>query len=210
MLTLTNSTSLELTFGLEAQDVTVREGKRVFVTAGELSKSIAATAVFSQKTVVVPAGESRSVTVIVTIPEGATTRAVLALFRGTTLIPNGRTHATASLGALLTFTLSEKMSLTASEIAVTSQSNAQNAAFEQTFDNVGTEPLVPEGVAVILDESSKFVGRTSFRPHRLLPGERGTLRAELPTELQRGKYRVLSTFAFEGRSTTRMADFIVR
>ena len=52
-LRLTNHTSRELAFRLEAQDVVVDEGRRLFVAAGERSGSIAATAVFSPKEVVI-------------------------------------------------------------------------------------------------------------------------------------------------------------
>src|SRR5579859_7154673 len=47
-LTLTNETNVPFNFVMVAQDVTVKDGKRVFVPAGETKNSIAATAVFSQ------------------------------------------------------------------------------------------------------------------------------------------------------------------
>src|SRR5689334_10229191 len=46
-----NSTGSPLQFRMEAQDVVVRDGRRVFVQAGEIPGSIAATAVFSQNMV---------------------------------------------------------------------------------------------------------------------------------------------------------------
>src|SRR5690348_995934 len=43
-LTITNDTSNEFTFEMAAQDVIVKEGKRVFVPAGETEHSVATTA----------------------------------------------------------------------------------------------------------------------------------------------------------------------
>src|SRR5512146_431620 len=52
-LTLTNNTGADLGFNLVAEDIVVKDGKRVFVPAGELADSIAASAVFSPKAVFV-------------------------------------------------------------------------------------------------------------------------------------------------------------
>src|ERR1700733_1821333 len=52
-LTISNQTQQELVFEMIAQDVVVRDGKRAFVAAGETPGGIAATAVFTQKEVVV-------------------------------------------------------------------------------------------------------------------------------------------------------------
>src|SRR3954468_1800832 len=75
-LTLRNGTAVALSFTLEAQDVVVRDGKREFVTAGEIASGAARTAVFSVPSVVVPAGEQRSVEVTVTIPPAMSQRAM--------------------------------------------------------------------------------------------------------------------------------------
>src|SRR4029079_2377351 len=52
-LTIGNMTTRELSFVLEARDVVVRNGTRQFVAAGEMAGSIAATAVFSPRALVV-------------------------------------------------------------------------------------------------------------------------------------------------------------
>ena len=52
-LTLTNQTARDFAFEMVAEDVVIKDGKRVFVTAGETPNSIAASAVFTQKTVLV-------------------------------------------------------------------------------------------------------------------------------------------------------------
>src|ERR1051326_4849641 len=62
-LTLTNQTARDFAFEMVAEDVLVKDGKRVFVPAGETPNSIAATAVFNQKTVLVKPFSSASVDV---------------------------------------------------------------------------------------------------------------------------------------------------
>jgi hypothetical protein len=209
-LTLVNGLDVDLEFVLEAKDVVVRNGKRVFVAPGEVRGSIAATAVFSPRTVTVPAHESRAARVTVTLAEGAQHRAMIALFRGTTRIASGNGLATASLGTLLTFSVSDAVSLQSSPLSVTPQTRTRNTTLEQVLSDDGAEPVVTKGVAVILDAKGAIVGRTSFDPQRLLPGERLAFRSEYPGELGPGKYRVLSTFEFAGRSLTRSAELVVR
>src|SRR5215470_9389156 len=66
-LVLLNATAVPVSFDLAAEDVVVRGGKRVFVPAGEITGSIAATAVFSRKSVTVKPGESAAVDVTMTL-----------------------------------------------------------------------------------------------------------------------------------------------
>lgn len=80
-LTLFNGTSHALAFDLHAKDVVVRDGKRVFVEAGDIASSIAATAVFSERRVALRPGEERSVDVTLTVPKRVRHRAVVILFQ---------------------------------------------------------------------------------------------------------------------------------
>jgi hypothetical protein len=205
-LTLTNATEIPMDFVLEAKDVVVRDGSRQFMAPGELPDSIAVSAVFSEKAVTVPPGESRTVEVRLTLPEAARHRAVVCVFRGVTRIGN----TIPSIGALLTFTMSEDVALSPEALLVRPQTHATNVAFEQPLANAGQEPLVPKGVAAILDGRGALVGRARFEARRLLPGERVTVRAEYPGELPPGAYRALATFEYEGRTATREAAFLVR
>jgi hypothetical protein len=208
-LTLRNDSSLDLAFDLVAKDVAVRQGRRVFVDAGELPDGIAATAVFSARTVTVPAGRSQTVEVTLTLPPATRQRAVVALFRGTTPIRNGAATATASLGTLLTFTLTPGVSVAVSELVARTQSPTRNAAFEQSFTNDGQEPAIVKGVTVVLDGQGSLVGRVPCETRRLLPGEAVSLGGEYPGGLPAGPYRALSTVDVDGQAVTRTAHFVV-
>jgi hypothetical protein len=209
-LRMTNASSIDLTFELLAQDVVTAGGRRVFVEAGDLPNSIAATAVFSPARLTIPARSSSSVLVTVTVPPGATSRAMIALFKGTTGIARGRTTSTVSLGTLLTFTLSNHHAVSASELWVGPQSESRNAAFEVALNNGGAEPVMPKGIVVILHRDGSLAGKVHFPDQRLLPGERLEYRVEYAGELPRGRYRVLSTFDIAGQTTTRTGSLDVQ
>lgn len=210
-LTLTNGMKVPMDFDLVAQDVVIRDGKRVFVDAGAAADSMAATAVFSPARVSVPAGGSKSVMVTVTARPPAAHRAVVALFRGRTRITTGGGAGTlGSLGALMTFTLSKDIEITAADLAVQPPSASTLLAFTQSLSNTGAEPAVIKGMAAILDANGRLAGRVTFESTRLLPGERGVMRAEYPGTLAAGSYRGLATLDYEGRAITKSAEFVVR
>jgi hypothetical protein len=54
------------------------------------------------------------------------------------------------------------------------------------------------------------VGKVPSSPHRLLPGERASLRADYAGELPSGRYRALATFDFAGRALSSAAEFEVQ
>src|SRR5215467_1974260 len=112
-LTLSNQTGRDFAFELLAEDVVVKDGKRVFVPAGETPNSIAATAVFSQKTVLVKPFSSAAVDVRLTIPAQTDLRAIVAIFRGTDKLQTSSDSVgmTASLGTLITFNLTANVKL---------------------------------------------------------------------------------------------------
>jgi hypothetical protein len=209
-LRLTNGASQPFSFELVAEDVVVRDGKRVFAPAGSLAGSIASTAVFSRKSVTVKPGETVSVDVTVTIPANTPVRAVAALFRGNDRIVRGSTAMTASIGTLLTFALSDARAVDATAVKIVPQSASANATFVQHVVNSGTEPLVARGMAAILDGSGALVGKAPLSTRRLLPGEQTDLRGEYQGELARGHYRVLLTCDAEGKIVTRSAEMDVR
>jgi hypothetical protein len=205
-LLLTNGTSRTFTFDLVAQDVVVRDGKREFVNPGSIAGSIAATAVFSQKKVEVPPGQSVAVKMTVTLPATTSQRAVVALFRGTNRVMSGNVPMLASLGTLLTFTTTDSVALTATPLHVQPQSATANLAAAQDLTNTGTEPLVAKGVLAVVDAKGALVGRTETKPWRVLPGESARLGAEFPGELDPGRYRVMVTYDYEGRPLMSSAE----
>jgi hypothetical protein len=211
-ITLTNQTGTTFGFEMLAQDVVVRKGKRVFIPAGEAPHSIAQSAVFSLRSGEVKPFSSVSVDVRVTVPATTDIRAVVAIFRGTTAyVPQGSSVGlTASLGALITFNLTNDTRLEAGLVRVVRASASTNLSVEQSLANVGTEPVVPQGVAAILDSRGVLVGKMSFLPQRLLPGERLTFAAEYPGRLAPGTYRVLCSFQYEGKDLTSAGTFSVR
>jgi hypothetical protein len=203
---LTNTTSRPFEFDLVAQDVIARDGKRVFVEAGALPGSIAATAVFSQSHVQVPPGESVSVNMTVTLPPDTPHRAVVALFRGTNKVMSGNTPMTASLGSLMTFSISDALEMSAAPLSVEPQSAASNLRVKHDCTNSGREPLVAKGMLAVVDGMGTLVGRAQFEPRRLLPGESTSLGGEYAGELEPGHYRVLVTYDYEGRTLTRSTE----
>jgi len=211
-LTLNNLTGLDFAFELIAEDVIVRDGKRVFVTAGETEHSIAATAVFSQSKIVIKAHSAGSVDVRLTIPPDTKIRAMVAIFRGTDVLPSSTPSVgmTASLGALLTFNLTDNVKLDPDPVQVKPANESSNMVISQWITNSGTEPAVPEGVAAILSTSGSLVGKAPFSPQRLLPGERLEFAAEYPEQLNAGNYRVLCSFQFEGKTLTKDATFKIQ
>lgn len=209
-LKLINGTSRAFSFDLVAQDAIIRDGKRLFADAGTVAGSVAATAVFSQKHVDVPPGETVAVTVTVTLPSSTPVRAVVALFRGTNRIMNGRVPMSASLGTLLTFTVSDSIDMGAGPLTLQPQTATANLGAAHDCTNAGREPLVAKGVLAVLDAQGNLVGKAAMRPHRLLPGESARLGTEYAGELSPGRYRVLMTYDYEGRTLTRSAEVEVQ
>ncbi len=210
-LTLTNQTARDFAFEMVAEDVVVKDGKRIFVTAGETPNSIAASAVFTQKTVLVKPFSSASVDVRLTLPAETNIRAVVAMFRGTDKLPtsSGAVGMTASLGSLITFNLTDDVKLKPEPVRVIPASETANMKIAQWISNSGTEPVLPEGAAAVLNSNGGLVGKAIFDPQRLLPGERLEFSAEYPGELPSGKYRALCSFQFEGKTQTTEGAFEV-
>jgi len=210
LLTLVNQTNQEFVFEMVAQDVVVRDGKRGFVPAGETPHGIAETAVFSQKQVVVKPGRSATVGVTFTVPPETSLRSAVALFRGlNNLSSGGPVMMRGSLGTLFTFTVSEDFRIEGSLVAVTAQSATANLGISQVLTNTGSEPVIAGGVAALLNETGTLVGKASFEEQRLLPGEQLPFRAEYPTELKPGHYRVFASFRYEQKVITNSLSFTV-
>jgi hypothetical protein len=208
VLTLHNDGDQPLEFDVVAQDVIVRDGKRLFVEAGKLAGSIAATAVIQPRRVRVEPRSSSSATVIFTVPEGMQHRAAVAMFKGTTPVQAGQRKAFLSLGTLFTFAVSDNVSVKGELRATPPAANA-NASLAGMLANDGTEPVVATGVAVLVDAAGRMVGKSAFESKRLLPGESATLHAEYPGDLEPGSYRAIGTFDIAGRPFTLTSPLLV-
>lgn len=210
-LTIVNSSDQRFTFDMIAKDAVARDGHRVYVDAGELAGSIAATAVFSQKSVTVAPGERANVTVTVTIPPNPSSRAIIALFHGTTRMKSAGMNATASLGMLMTFALSGNATATATALSVRPPSRTANLAVSQQLVNTGSEPLLARGVLAIVNPAGALVAKQALPAHRVLPGENFDMRAEYGGELAAGHYRAFVTYDLQnGKPITSSAEFDVR
>lgn len=208
-LTFRNGTSRAFSFDLVAQDVVVRDGKRAFAEAGTIAGSIAATAVFSANHIDIDPGETASVSVTVTLPSGTAQRAIVALFRGTNTVLSGNVPMSASLGTLLTFTVSDELELTASPLVIRPQSAATNLAVTGTCTNAGREPFVTRGVLAVLDAHGSLVGKAELRPQRLMPGESMAVNGEYGGDLAPGSYRLFVTYDYDGHSMSRSAEVVI-
>jgi hypothetical protein len=212
-LRLTNHSSRELAFRLEAQDVVAETGRRAFIAAGERSGSVAATAVFSPAEIVIAPGEAGIADVTFTLPPGSSVRGVAAIFRGQTVVGTQRGVAmTASLGSLITFTLSDNVRLDGAAPEVSEQTETSNLAVTEWVTNVGTEPVVAGGTAAFLNEAGTLIGKVPLEPQRFMPGERLAFRAEYPALLAPGRYRAVLALEYDYHARkvlTRTADFAV-
>jgi hypothetical protein len=212
-LRLTNHTSRELAFRLEAQDVVADDGRRAFLAAGERAGSIAATAVFSPKELVIAPGAVGVADVTVTLPPGSNVRGVAAIFRGQTVVGSQRGVAmTASLGSLMTFTLSNETLLEAADPDVSEQTDASNLAVSEWVTNVGAEPVVASGAVAVLNQTGALVGKVPVEPQRLMPGERLAFKAEYPSLLPAGRYRAILSLEYDDhvrKVLTRTTEFAV-
>jgi hypothetical protein len=209
-LHLTNHTPGELEFELIAEDVVAVNGVRTFLTPGDRPDSIAATAIFSPKTLTIAPGATGSADVTVTVPAGTAVRAIAAVFRGRTRVEvQSGVAMTGSLGTLLTFTLSDDSRLDGSDVQVTPQTRATNVSFTQELRNIGTEPVVSSGAIALLDDTGRLITRVPVDSYRLLPGEKVKVGNDYPGELPVGRYQAYLSLAYGPKLLTRSVSFDV-
>jgi hypothetical protein len=207
---LSNNTQIPLSFDLVAMDLVTRDGKRLLVSAGETPQSIAATAVFSALSVSVKPGETASAKVTLTVPDQTAVRAVVVFFKGTDRIAvTKKAQGTASLGTLMTFTLDKDFHVEGSPAVITPQMATANAIIAKPFTNTGSDPVILNGVAAILNDAGRLVTKASFDSTRLLPGEHLELKTEIPVELKAGHYRAFTSVICAEKTITDSAEFVV-
>src|SRR2546427_3983309 len=211
VMTMTNLTGIKFGFVLEAFDVVTRDGKRVFVPAGETEGGIARSAVFNPPAIELNPGEAGKVTVTFTIPAEPKVRAVVTIFHGqTALSGTGTLTVTGSLGTLITYNLSARINIRAGAPTISPQTDNSNLMESQQLENDGQEPAVPKGMLAILKSSGELIGRVAIPPHRLLPGEKFNCEVEYPRSLRSGKYRAMMSIQHEGGVQTSSIEFQVQ
>jgi hypothetical protein len=210
-LSISNQSADTFNFEMIAQDIIVKDGKREFLPAGRLDNSIAATAVFSPKELRVPPNSTGFVTVTLTIPPNSPVRAIAAIFHSKLAqAPKpGTVGLTASLGALITFNLTDNISVAASPVRVSLATPTTNLSFDDELENTGAEPVIPKGVAAILANGQKLVGKANFEAQRLLPGEKLSFHTEYAGQLPSGRYKVFCTFQYQDKTATEEAEFTI-
>ena len=114
-------------------------------------------------TLVVKAGEQGSVQVTFTLPAGTEQRAVVTMFRAGLVPPGGGAIGLgASLGTLITFSVSSDYKMEIGPVQASLQTAEANVVLSQALRNNGTEPVVPKGCLLYtssLDHPGQWGGR---------------------------------------------------
>ncbi len=210
-LTFTNGTSRPLSFEMKAYDAAVHDGNRLFVEAGSMPGSIAATAAFSPRLFTVPPRQSVLVSLTITIPPHPAVRAIAVMCEGTTKLGTGPMRVSASVGTLLTFAIAgDVLAATASPLTVQPPTDSATLVAAQQLVNSGTEPLVATGMLAILDAAGSLAGKQEIPMWRLLPGEKKDMRVEYDGTLVPGRYRAMITYDLTEKTLTSIAEFSVK
>jgi cytoskeletal protein RodZ len=143
-LVIHNRTSFEFTFEVEARDLVIRNGRPVFLTAGQLPDSVAANLLLAPRSVNVKAMQTAAVDVRVTVPSQTQVRGVLITLKGTDGIPAGAdTVMTASLGTLISLMGPENTPAQTSDPGLPALANAVSFSVAQWLDEAAPEGLEP-------------------------------------------------------------------
>jgi hypothetical protein len=210
-LTFTNGTSRPLSFEMKAYDAVVRNGDRLFVEAGSMRGSIAATAAFSPKVFTVAPRQSVHVSLTITIPPQPAVRAIAVMCEGTTKLGSGPIRVSASVGTLLTFAIAgDVVAAAASPLTVQPPTASATLVAAQQLVNNGTEPVAATGMLAIINAAGSLAGKQEIPMWRLLPGEKKNMRVEFDGELAPGRYRALITYDLTDKTLTSSAEFSVK
>jgi hypothetical protein len=208
--TISNLTDSRCSFSVEVADVVVENGTRKFVPAGQSTNGIAELATTPVDTLELQPGQQTSVPVTFIIPSDTGIRAVAVFFNGKFNGKSGAENIRIRLGSVVDFTLSDNIEVEISSPAITPQTANTNTLITENLNNVGTEPVIANGVAAIVNQAGTLVGKVSFNHERLLPGEHNSLKAEYPGTLSPGKYRVFCSLEYGGRTQTYNSEFSIQ
>jgi hypothetical protein len=210
-ITIWNNTPIDLAFTMQAVDVMVKNGKRVFLPGEDVNGGIARNAVFSSSNMIATAGSFASTRVTVTIPAVPSSRAIACIFLGKTILQTRDSVAlTGSLGALVTFTLADDFRVESQPLEVNTDLELKSISFHQVLTNSGTDPIVPKGVIAVLNQSGSMVTRLPVTSQRLLPGETVEFSAEHSGLFKAGTYRAFFLIENEKAFFSNETQFIIK
>lgn len=207
--TVNNGTSTFYKFDIEVVDVVVLDGERKFIPAGRLPGSIATLAVVPPEPVFLSPGKDATVPVTFVVPRETNLRAVAVFFHGQPATGEPKSNLRLNIGAVIDFSMTDQVQMESQQLIIEPQSLSSNLRITEILANVGHEPFIARGVAAILDGPGKLVGKASFTQKRLLPSEHNELRAEYAGSLRPGKYRIVCSFDYAGKTVTKTAELLV-
>lgn len=208
--TVANESDAQLAVSVDVSDVIVSEGKRSFVPAGQTRGSIAALVTIPLREFSLAAGEKREVPVTFVMPAETQLRAVAVFFHGVPQQVTSGPKIRLNLGAVVDFRKSNEVVVQVAQPVVAPPTKTSNALITAQVANVGPEPTRIHGIAALLDNQGKLVGKAAFTPKRLLPGERNPLHAEFAGTLATGRYRVFCSLEYSGVVETRTVELVVQ
>lgn len=208
---ITNSASAPYRFKVEITDVVIEHGERRFIPAGRSKGSIAIRAFPPLEEIVLGAGEQRIVPVTFVLPNEEGIRAVAVFFRGRPEQSDASAgpRVRLNLGTVVDFSISDEVLLDAAQPDVVAPTATHNLQVVQRLTNVGHEPVIARGMTAILRMDGKLVGKTVFDSKRLLPSEHNFLEAEYNGVLVPGRYRILSSIEYAGKTVNRQTALVV-
>jgi hypothetical protein len=207
---ISNFTDFACSFTVELADVVVENGKRKFVPAGQSTNGMAELITTPVETLQVQPGQQTSIPVTFIIPSDTNIRAVAVFFNGKFIDNPEAERIRLRLGSVVDFTLSDNIQVEVSSPAIKPQTTTTNTIITENLDNVGTEPVIANGIAAIVNEAGTLVGKASFNHERLLPGEHNSLKAQYSGTLAPGKYRVFCSVEYGGRTQTNNSEFAIQ
>jgi hypothetical protein len=196
-------------FVVDISDVQVKDGKRTFIPAEQSSESLASNSSTTVTSFELKPGEQQLIPVTFVLPHRTINRAVAVFFRGLPVKPTDGPRIRLNLGVVVDFSISNEVDLRVAPPQISPPSATANALITEPLANAGPEPANVRGVAVILDESGNVLGKAAFDRRRLLPGESDVLHAEYAGMLPPGRYRILCSLEYAGRTVTKTGELVL-
>jgi hypothetical protein len=208
--TLTNNASLTYLVKVDVADVLINDGQRTFIPAGRMAGGLADRTFPAMKQFELPAGAEADVPVTFVLPSESDSRAVAVFFHAEpSHAPASGPRIRLNIGAVVDFTVTDKLLINAAEPQIALPTATRNLAISEHLTNVGGEPFIARGMAVILDPHGRLVIKAPFTSKRLLPREHNVLLAQFGGTLPSGNYRALCTVEYSGKTITHESEFIV-